>query len=191
MKKHFKWIIPVLCITLILTGTGVWWSHHIPKKTAEYISEIEYPEGENTVSWSDCVFVGYVEETHDYFSERRTREFPEVYKNSEFAMTECVVRVIKNIKGDLKEGETYSVYKNGGISKYRLCLEMEYGEKLPESGKYYVICAFIKDDGRLSCYLYDAMAELEAGINKNNITDSEVYKEYLSEYEDSVKKSSQ
>lgn len=112
MKKYFKWIIPVICIIVVSSIAGgvlYFQKNHIPNKI-EYIhsnTTINIDDPREVVGSQRYVFVGFVEETYDYFMEKDTREFPEIIKNYNDATTECRVKIVKNIKGNLTENITF------------------------------------------------------------------------------------
>lgn len=189
MKKHLKWIIPVLCIALAISG-GIY--HYNSNRTP---TEIRYFHTDYAINTGDLrevvgsqnyVFVGYVTETHDYFTEKNSREFPEKLEEFNTPITECVVKIIKPIKGDLKAGETFSFFKGGGVSENLKYISLGEGDFVPESGKYYVFCGFAHADGTMTGGGPNGTAELEAGINESNLAESSVYKKYDDAYKNQI-----
>ena len=184
MKKHIKWIIPVICIVLVSSILG----GYLFLKSDKTPTEIKYvhtntdynPDDPREVIGSQAyVFVGFVEETHDYMTEKDTREFPERTKKNDLPTTECIVKVIKNIKGELTEGVSFSFYKGGGISEDGKYIELCYNDLTPEVGKYYIFTGYAHEDGTVTGGGENGTIELESGINAENLDSSKIYLEYV------------
>lgn len=190
MKKFFK-AISVICAVMIL-GVGCYYLYSItlaPKKYAYYVSEPGYNAGDmrEVVGIHPYVFVGYIEETHDYNTERFKREFPETIKKSDIAWTECDVKVIKNIKGNLTEGVIFPLYKSGGLSKSLMYIETEQNSTMPESKKYYIFFGHAYEDGTVTVGDWPGIVELENGISGDNFESSKLYQEYVEAAENQIK----
>lgn len=190
MKKFLK-IMAVICAVVIL-GTGFYYLYSItlaPKKFSYYISEPSYNAGDNraVVGIHPYVFVGYIEETHDYMSERFKKKFPETIKEIDRPMTECKVKVIKNIKGSLREDVTFPVYKTGGLSKSLMYIEKEQNNIMPEAEKYYIFFGYPHKDGTVTIGEHPGIIELESGINAENLENSKLYREYVNAAENPIK----
>lgn len=190
MKNKFKIIIPIICL-IIAVGASIsyyLWHTHIPTKVYHIHCDTAYnPDDPREVIGSQAyVFVGFVEETHDYMTEKYTRQFPERIKLSDRAKTECVVKVIKNIKGELKEGSSFSFYKGGGISENRQYIELYNDDLMPEVGKYYIFTGYAHEDGTVTGGGPNGTIELESGINDENLEGSKIYLEYVDAYENQV-----
>lgn len=189
MKKFLKFI-SVICAVIIL-GAGCYYLYRItlaPKKFSYYISEPSYNAGNTraVVGIYSYVFVGFIEETHDYMSERFKREFPETIKEFDLPMTECNVKVIKNIKGSLRENVTFPVYKTGGLSKNLMYIEREQNSIMPEAEKYYIFFGYAHEDGTLTVGDHPGIVEIESGINAENLESSKLYQEYVDAYENQI-----
>lgn len=189
MKKFLK-VISVICAVTIL-GVGCYYLYSItlaPKKFSYYISEPSYNAGDTraVVGIHPYVFVGYIEETHDYMSERFKREFPETIKEIDLPMTECKVKIIKNIKGNLIEKSSFSVYKTGGLNKSLTHIKMEQDSIMPQSERYYIFIGYAHEDGTLTVGDHPGIVEIESGINAENLESSKLYQEYVDAYENQI-----
>lgn len=190
MKKFLKFI-SVICAVIIL-GAGCYYLYSItlaPKKFSYYISEPSYNAGNTraVVGIHPYVFVGYIEETHDYMSERFKREFPETIKEIDLPMTECKVKIIKNIKGNLIENSSFSVYKTGGLNKSLTHIKMEQDSIMPQSERYYIFIGYAHEDGTLTVGDHPGIVEIESGINAENLENSKLYQEYVDAAENQIK----
>lgn len=191
MKKHFKWIIPVITVVLVGSigcGYFILKSNKIPTEIKYIHANTAYnPNDPKEVIGSQAyVFVGFIEETHDYMTEKDTREFPERIKKKDLPRTECVVKVIKNIKGELTEGVSFSFYKGGGISENRKYIELYENDLIPEVDKYYIFTGYAHEDGTVTGGGPNGTIELEEGINAENLESSKLYQEYIDAAENQV-----
>lgn len=130
--------------------------------------------------------MGYVEETYDYYTQKSSRDFPDVIDYYDREFTECVVKVVEPIKGELIKGETFSFYKTGGITKDREYFYLDPGDLIPEVGKYYIFTGKAHPDGTVTGGGTNGTIELEAGITAENIGNSEIYKAYTYAYENQI-----
>ncbi len=184
MKKHLKWIIPVICVVLAVTvGSGyfVLENKRVPTKI-QYIhasSLINHYNPKEVVGSKKYVFVGYVTETYDYFTKKDKRKFPLPVTEYNGPMTECVVKVVKNIKGNLTEDTIFSFYKGGGVSENREYIELLENDFIPEVGKYYIFTGHAYEDGTVIGGGSNGTIELESGINADNLKSSKLYQEYV------------
>lgn len=191
MKKHFKWIIPVICTVLAVpVGSGyfVWKNKRVPTKI-QYIhasSLINHYNPREVVGSQKYVFVGHVTETYDYFTEKEKREFPSPVTEYNEPITECVVNVVKNIKGNLTEDTVFSFYKGGGVSENREYIELLENDFIPEIGKYYIFTGHAYEDGTVIGGGSNGTIELESGINADNLRSSKIYQEYVDAVENQI-----
>lgn len=191
MKKILKWIIPVTCIVLVASiGCG-----HLFLNSNKVPTEIKYIHSNTTVNTDDprevigsqaYVFVGLVEETHDYMTEKNKREFPQIVIDADVPHTECVVKVIKNIKGNLAENITFSFFKVGGTSEDLEYIQLYENDLIPTVGKYYIFTGYAHQDGTVTGGGPNGTIELESGINADNLESSKLYQEYVDAAENQV-----
>ena len=138
MKKHTKKILSVICIALVVTLLGgyVAWKNYIPTEIQYMLSgdtTVNLGDPREVVGVKDYVFVGYVQEIHDYHTEKSSRDFPEIVSYYQLPFTECQVKIIASIKGELEEGNEFSFYKVGGIVESRSCILLLEKDIIDES----------------------------------------------------------
>lgn len=188
MKKYSKLIIiiAVLCITAVV-GTGlIWQNKHIPTKIVYHSkadTDVNFDDPREAVGSSRYVFIGKIEETYDYYVNKASRKFPEIadYFGGEF--TECRIKIVDAIKGDLTVGNTFSYYKVGGITENRACIALEEGDILPETGKYYLFTGIAHADGTMTG---GVTIQLEDGITEDNLNESKIYQEYVDGFNNQI-----
>lgn len=191
MKKHLKWIIPVICIVCSVTITSIIFQKKHRKIPTEIqyihaVSMINFYDPREVVGEKDYVFIGIVEETHDYFTEKDKREFPASVTDYNRPITECNVKVIKNIKGTLKEGISFPFYKGGGVSKDYKYIVLYENDFIPEIGKYYIFTGYAHEDGTVTGGGPNGTVALEDGITAENLESSKLYQEYVDAYENQI-----
>ncbi len=188
MKKKVK--ISILCIFLVVVigaaGFWVWRYTRIPTKivyTPSADTDVNLDDPREVVGVSSYVFVGKTEETYDYYSQRLKRNFPAIvdYFGGEF--TECRLKIIAGIKGNLTVGNTFSYYKVGGINQSRTCILLEEGDVLPEKGKYYLITGGAHADGTMTGGI---TIPLEDNISENNLEESKIYQQYVDAFNNQI-----
>lgn len=196
MKKVVKKVLCTICVVLavVLIGGYVAWKNYIPTKIEYKMSgdtAVNLSDPREVVGVKDYVFVGYVQETYDYYTEKSSREFPEILDYYEVPFTECQVKIVASIKGDLKEDSDFSFYKVGGITQSRSCILLDENDIMPEKGKYYIFSGLAHADGTMTGGGTNGTIELEADINESNLEQSEIYQTYLDAYENQILPDSQ
>lgn len=196
MKKATKRFLCTICvvITVVLIGGYVTWKNYIPTEIEYMLSgdtAVDLSNPRELVGVKDYVFVGYVQETYDYYTEKSSHEFPDVVDYYDIPFTECQVKIVACIKGELKEGSDFSFYKVGGITQIRSCVLLYEDDIMPEKGKYYIFTGLAHADGTMTGGGANGTIELEAGINESNLEKSKIYKTYLDAYESQILPDSQ
>lgn len=191
MKKTTKIILSTICIVLaaVMIGGYVAWKNYIPTKIEYMMSgdtAVNLYDPREVVGVSEYVFVGYVQETYDFYTQKSSHEFPEIVDYYELPFTECQVKVVASIKGNLKEGAEFSFYKVGGIVESRACILLDEDDIMPEKGKYYIFTGGAHADGTMTGGGTNGTIELEEGITESNLEQSEVYQTYLDAYENQI-----
>ena len=132
MKKHIKKIVTIICVvfTVITIGAYVAWKNYIPTEI-EYMTsgdtDVNLSDPREVVGTKDYVFVGYVQETYDYYTEKSSHKFPEIVDYYDMPFTECQVKIVASIKGNLEVGKEFSFYKVAfGVTKLHLALQLSY-----------------------------------------------------------------
>ena len=138
-----------------------------------YVVNINEPK--EVVGWGDYVFVAKVEE------ELRT-EYNNVRENGKGDKTGkpytfYKIKVIENLKGNLKLNDYIEYYKHGGVSYDGKSISLLEGDSLLEVGKYYILIAVSDEDGRLGQGLPNSSIELNIN-NDDELSNSDVYQAY-------------
>lgn len=191
MKKKVK--ISILCIFLVAVigtvGFLIWRFNHIPTKivyTSSADTDVNLDDPREVIGVKEYVFVGKVEEVHDYYTEKLKRTFPDIIHYYDREFTECVITIVANIKGELETGKTLSFYKTGGISPDRSCIVLSKNDIMPETGKYYIFTGGAHADGTMTGGGTNGTLELEAGINENNLVESKIYQQYVDAFNNQI-----
>lgn len=190
MNKKVKIKTSILCLFLVAAigtaGLLIWRYNRTPTKivyTPSGDTDVNLDDPREVVGVSDYVFIGKVEETYDYFSQKNKREFPEIidYFGGEF--TECRLKIIADIKGDLSVGNVFSYYKVGGINKSRTSIVLTEGDVLPEVGKYYLFTGGAHADGTMTGGI---TIPLEDTVTENNLEESKIYQQYVDAFNNQI-----
>ncbi len=190
MKKHVKIIIVIFC-ALILTIGVVYtvWNNYTPTEIIYMMSgdtSVNLADPREVVGVKDYVYVGYVQDTYDYYTEKSSRDFPEIIDYYDMPFTECQVKIVASIKGNLEEGSSFSFYKVGGIVQSRKYIMLDENDIMPEKEKYYIFTGIAHADGTMTGGGTNGTIELEAGINETNLEQSKIYQTYLDAYENQI-----
>lgn len=196
MKKHIKKIIGVICVIFAVTVIGgyVAWKNYIPTEVRYMMpadTTVNLGDPREVVGVSEYVFVGYVQETYDYYTEKASREFPGVVDYYDMPFTECQVKIVASIKGNLEESKEFSFYKVGGIIQSRGYILLDENDIMPEKGKYYIFTGIAHADGTMTGGGTNGTIELEADINESNLNESEIYQTYFDAYGNQILPNSQ
>lgn len=191
MKKSTKRFLCTLCVVLVIASIVGYmsWKNYIPTETEYMLSgdtSVDLSNPREVVGVKDYVFVGYVQETYDYYSERLVREFPGVVDYYDMPFTECQVKIVANIKGNLEVGSDFSFYKVGGISQSRSCILLYENDIIPEKDKYYIFTGLAHADGTMTGGGAYGTIELETGVDGSNLEQSNIYQTYLEAYENQI-----
>lgn len=138
-----------------------------------YVANVNEPK--EVVGWGDYVFVAKVEE------ELRT-EYNNVRVNGKGDKTGkpytfYKIKVIENLKGNLKINDYIEYYKHGGVSYDGKSISLLEGDMLLEVGKYYILIAASDEDGRLGQGMPNSSIELNIN-NDDELSISDVYQAY-------------
>lgn len=140
---------------------------------AQFVVNVNDPK--EVVGWGDYVFVAKVEdELRTEYSNVRTNEKG---KSSARPYTFYKIKVIENLKGNLKLNESIEIFKHGGVSYDGKSISLFEGDNLLEVGKYYILIAASDEDGRLGQGLPNSSIELNIN-NDDELSNSDVYKAY-------------
>ncbi|MDR2045131.1 MAG: hypothetical protein LBQ15_12395 [Clostridium sp.] len=187
MKK-----IVALVIAIVLAATAVACSQDGNEVSKVYDSfalstqiPVEYADGsfmvnvdnpKEIVGWGDYVFVARVD------AELRT-EYSNVRENENGTIagkpyTVYSIVVIDNLKGNLKLDEPIEFFKHGGVNYDGSSISLLEGDRLLETGKYYVLIAAAETDGRLGQGMPNSSIELNSNAIEE-LSSSETYHNYI------------
>lgn len=196
MKKSTKKIVSIICIaiSLVIVSGYVAWKNFIPTEVVYMMSgdtPINLSDPCEVVGISEYVFVGYVQDIFDYYTEKSNHEFPEIVDYYDMPFTECQVKVAASIKGNLRVGSEFSFYKVGGIVESKKYILLDELDIMPEKGKYYIFTGIAHADGTMTGGGTNGTIELEEGINETSLEQSKIYQTYLEAYENQILPKSQ
>ena len=187
MKKNIKallWRIVVISVVVVVAlPVGYYVFRRFVPPTRALYSRSDYacnpyniPERVGSFPY---VFVAYVEETYDMHTTKFYRRFPDYLFDLNEATTECTLRVLKNIQGELRTDITITYYKSIGINVTLSYLVLENGDVLPEKGKTYIFLGSAREDNTFGGGGPNSTVELEKGITVENLEESEVYQKFV------------
>lgn len=150
MKKS---IISAICIILILgltIGTVACKNQNLKVSYLRGNYAIDISDPAAVVGSKDYVFVCEVLEVEDCNIKFSRDELPKSIMEVDTPMTKCRVKVLKNLKGNLKEGETIIFYKEGGLSNQGKILEIYKNDLMPQPNKIYIFMGYGQYDGTIT-----------------------------------------
>ncbi|WP_354471874.1 cell surface protein [Lysinibacillus parviboronicapiens] len=125
------------------------------------------------VGSADNVFVGYVEKIEGTeYKFPTTIETETGSKTISTPHTNYSIRVIDNLKGELKKDQPIPLQKAGGISEDGSTQVIFENDILPEEGKYYIFSTLNQPDGSILAGGTNTTIPLNVNI-KRNIVSSE------------------
>ncbi|MDR0884380.1 MAG: hypothetical protein LBN05_07240 [Oscillospiraceae bacterium] len=196
MKKSTKKSLRVLAILLaVLLGSGVGFytfRQFVSPKTVLY-SHADFmrlsTDLREIVATSPYVFVGRVEKTYDVQTTKLYRKAPpsiRAYMETGSSFTECIVQVVRNIKGELPMDEPITFYKSGGVTSDLLMVSLAEGDILPEAEKLYLFIPIAdKDDGSLRGGRLESTWPLEEDITEETLDQSKIVQTYQDAFDHS------
>ncbi|MDR0884742.1 MAG: hypothetical protein LBN05_09125 [Oscillospiraceae bacterium] len=191
MKKQIKWLAVVICFAVLAVGAiggFQWWQHtYVPGKIENLIidSDVAFDRSNirECVGAVDYLFVGYVEKAWDFMQTKTEREWPKYLVELDGPCTEYQLKVVKNIKGTLRQDEPTTYYQQGGISADRSAVVV-FGEgTLPKVGHYYLVWGTC-GDFEMGEFIWggNSWIELEEGITSENLKNSKIYQAHVEAY---------
>ena len=153
-------------------------SKELPVAYNEACFVIDVNNPETLIGFADYVFVARVDE------ELRT-EYDKVRRNEKGNVTGIPytfynITVVNNIKGNLKKNEQIELKKHGGVNYDKTSISLFEGDKMLESGKYYIIIANAQEDGSLMQMEVNSGVELDISgeAELSQCTLYNMYREY-------------
>lgn len=146
--KVFLSICVCVCAAISLASCGAQSKPSQSLTENLYVFDINDPA--KVVGFADYVIVGLVEKKGD----------TEYYCTADLSLLDGIeiendpytnyeIKVLENLKGNLKPEATIPVLKNGGMSEDGSRLRLEDGDFMPETGETLIICLSVRDDGTL------------------------------------------
>ncbi|MCL2022749.1 MAG: hypothetical protein FWG82_00060 [Oscillospiraceae bacterium] len=195
-KKTSAWRVLAISLAFILLLPVGYYAlrlfvppSNIYEITADYASDPYNPA--EAVGMFPYVFVGYVEKTYDMNQTRLYRQFPESRRNDNAhpAFTECIIRVLKNIQGELRTDVPISYYKPSGLDMTLSTFTQYKDDVYPEKGKIYIFLANAAEDNTFGGAGPNTTVELEEGITADNLDRSNIYQRFVKACENPVRNS--
>lgn len=149
MKKSIIFAVLITIICLFTIGI-VSFKNQQPK--VSYIEEnyaIDINDPHAVVGAKDYVFICEVLEVKDCNTEIPKDELPDSIIEFDTPMTRCTVKVLKNMKGNLKE-EIITFYKDCGLSSDGKVLQIYKNDLMPEAHKVYIFMGYGQYDGTIT-----------------------------------------
>ncbi len=150
MKKSYIFVMFILLICICTIG-AVSYKNQQPEFSyiiGNYVIDINDPA--QVVGSKDYVFVCEVLEVKDCNTEISESKLPDLIIEADTPMTRCVVKVLKNIKGNLKEGETVTFYKDCGFSRDGKVFQIYENDLMPQKNNIYIFTGYGQYDGTLT-----------------------------------------
>jgi len=182
-KKSLLWRVPVMLLAFIVASAGGYYVYRqfVPPTEIRY-SRADYAGNpynlRERAAIFTYVFVAYVEETYDMHTTKLYRKFP-ASQLEETANTECTLKVIRNIKGELRTDAPVTYYKPLGANETLAYLIFDKDDVIPEKGKTYLFLGFVAEDNTIGGGGPNSTVELEEGITIENLDESKVYQRFI------------
>ena len=150
----------------------------------------------------DYIFVGEIEENLGTISKSELKfETVTGYETIKIPETKYSVRVLENIKGELRTDSEIEILKNGGLTEDEKYLFLEDGDFILKTGDICIFFATVKEDGTLYIQGKEFNLKLNEVISnqtytKNNIPkaeeilkkikESSIYQKALKSFENEI-----
>ncbi|KJD47631.1 hypothetical protein QD47_00105 [Paenibacillus terrae] len=157
MKKAFMFLSIFTTVAILASGCSnpkidknITKSGEIPTSylQASFVIDINNPK--EVVGYADYAFVGLVEEMtgtdYKFPVTKETEDGPKVLTSP---YTNYSVKVLSNIKGNLKKDVSIPIQKFGGLNDDKSTYFLFEDDSLPQKGKVYVFTATAEQDGSL------------------------------------------
>ncbi len=178
IKFNLKRLIAVAAVICIFAVAAVVYENRQP--TVSYIVgnyAIDINDPAQVVGSKDYVFVCEVLEVKDCNTQLSEDELPDLITEADTPMTRCVVKVLKNIKGNLKAGETVTFYKDCGLSRNGRVFHIYENDLMPQKDNIYIFTGYGQYDGTLTGG--GENGTIWVCNSGEKYEETEVYKEYV------------
>ncbi|WP_342415983.1 cell surface protein [Paenibacillus sp. FSL R10-2782] len=209
MKKAFMFLSIFTTVAILASGCSnpkidknIKKSGEIPTSytQASFVIDINNPK--EVVGYADYAFVGLVEEmTGTDYKFPVTKETEDGPKVLTMPYTNYSVKVLDNIKGNLKKDVSIPIQKFGGLNDDKSEYFLFEDDSLPQKGKVYVFTATAEQDGSLLVSGPNSNIEVKTDFFSkksiqpiseesiaNELTKTEEYKTYQDAYKNEIVK---
>ncbi|MGG1618053.1 cell surface protein [Paenibacillus sp. NRS-1781] len=209
MKKAFMFLSIFTTVAILASGCSnpkidknITKSGEIPTSylQASFVIDINNPK--EVVGYADYAFVGLVEEMtgtdYKFPVTKETEDGPKVLTSP---YTNYSVKVLSNIKGNLKKDVSIPIQKFGGLNDDKSTYFLFEDDSLPQKGKVYVFTATAEQDGSLlvsgpnsnievktDVFSKNSIQKLSEESITNELTKTEEYKTYQDAYKNEIVK---
>lgn len=157
MKKIFMFLSLFTMIAMLASGCSnsnvdknITKAGEVPTSYLHASFDINVDNSKEVVGFADYVFVGFVEEmTGTDYKFPVTKETEDGPKELKSPYTNYSIKVLDNIKGNLKKDVSIPLQKSGGLSEDKSTYFLFEDDSLPQKGKVYVFTATAEQDGSL------------------------------------------
>ncbi|MFK4471824.1 hypothetical protein ABH897_001547 [Paenibacillus sp. RC73] len=207
MKKAFMFLSILTTVAILASGCSnpkvdknITKSGEIPTSyiQASFVIDINNPK--EVVGYTDYAFVGLVEEMtgteYKFPVTKETEDGPKVLTSP---YTNYSVKVLSNIKGNLKKDVSIPIQKFGGLNDDKSTYFLFEDDSLPQKGKVYVFTATAEQDGSLlvsgpnfnievktDVFSKNSIQKLSEESIANELTKTEEYKTYQDAYKNEI-----
>jgi hypothetical protein len=209
MKKAFMILSIFTTVAILASGCSnpkvdenITKSGEIPTSYlhASFVIDVDNPKA--VVGYADYAFVGLVEEmTGTDYKFPVTKETENGPKVLTMPYTNYSVKVLGNIKGNLKKDVSIPLQKFGGLNDDKSTYFLFEDDFLPQKGKVYVFTATAEQDGSLlvsgpnsnievktDFFSKNSIQKLSEESIANELTKTEEYKTYQDAYKNEIVK---
>ncbi|WP_084011515.1 hypothetical protein [Paenibacillus kribbensis] len=207
MKKVFMFLSIFTTVVILVSGCSnpkvdknITKSGEVPTSylQASFVIDVNNPKA--VVGYADYAFVGLVEEmTGTDYKFPVTKETEDGSKVLTMPYTNYSVKVLDNIKGNLKKDVSIPIQKFGGLNDDKSTYFLFENDFLPQKGKVYVFTATAEQDGSLlvsgpnsnievktDFFSKNSIQALSEESIANELTKTEEYKTYQDAYKNEI-----
>ncbi|MDQ0048594.1 hypothetical protein J2T18_002894 [Paenibacillus polymyxa] len=209
MKKIFMFLSLFTMIAMLASGCSnsnvdknITKAGEVPTSYLHASFDINVDNPKEVVGFADYVFVGFVEGmTGTDYKFPVTKETEDGPKELKSPYTNYSIKVLDNIKGNLKKDVSIPLQKSGGLSEDKSTYFLFEDDSLPQKGKVYVFTATAEQDGSLlvsgpnsnievktDFFSKNSIQKLSEESIANELAKTEEYKTYQDAYKNEIVK---
>ncbi|WP_081327507.1 MULTISPECIES: hypothetical protein [Paenibacillus] len=209
IKKNFIFLSLFAIISMLASGCSnsnadknITKAGEVPTSYLHASFDINVDNPKEVVGFADYVFVGFVEEmTGTDYKFPVTKETEDGPKELKSPYTNYSIKVLDNIKGNLKKDVSIPLQKSGGLSEDKSTYLLYEDDFLPQKGKAYVFTAATQPDGSLlvsgpnsnievktDFFSKNSIQKLSEESIANELTKTDEYKKYQDAYKNEIDK---